>query len=129
MGIGPWTSSRIHRDALPERGFLQTGAVRFVVCELCTTQWRFLAFPSAIQLTRLDFYGGVTPALKRATGLEPLATGRAVEVTIDKRLGRLHCLPLQVAVVLPQAAHFLTTAGNSPFPIFAEAFPQGSMKK
>ena len=129
MGIGPWTSSRIHREALPERGFLQTGAVRFVVCGLCTTQWRFLAFPSAIQFTRLDSYGGVTVALKRTIELEPLVTGRAVEVTIDKRLGRWLCLLSQVSVVLPHAAHFLTTAGNSPFPIFAEAFPQGSMKK
>ena len=68
------------------------------------------------------------PALKPATELEPLVTGRAVGVTIDKPLGRLLGRPLQVSVVLSHAAHFLTTDWNSPFPIFAEAFPQGSMK-
>ena len=88
-----------------------------------------LAFPSAIQHTRLDSYGGVRPALKRAIELEPLVTGRAVGVTIDQRLGRLLGLPLQVFVVLSHAAHSLTTDWNSPFPILAEAFPQGSMKK
>lgn len=51
--------SRIHREALPEPGILQTGAVRFLVCELCTPKWMYLAFPQAIQLTRLDSHGGV----------------------------------------------------------------------
>ncbi|MDE2927800.1 MAG: hypothetical protein OXT71_15505 [Acidobacteriota bacterium] len=86
--------SRIHREALPERGYLQTAAVRFVVCELCITNLMLLAFPQAIQHTRLESYGGVRPALKRVIELEPLATGRAVGVTIDKRLRRLLGLPL-----------------------------------
>ncbi len=129
LGIGHWTSSRIHREALPERGFLPTGAVRFVVCELCTTQWRFLAFPSAIQHTRLGSYGGVTPALKRAIGLEPLATGRAVEVTIDKRLAACFASHCKFPLSSPMRRIFSRQAGILPIPIFAEAFPQGSMKK
>ncbi len=53
---------------------------------LSTTKWILLAFAQAIQLTRLDSYGGVMDALKRAVCLQPAAKGRSVQVEIDGEL-------------------------------------------